>query len=152
MKDFSGILVLLVLIVTIFHPLPATAGPYTNDLSKCIVESTTTDDRTALLHWIFSAASLHPALSSIASVSEEQIDQANKRTAELFTKLLTESCRQQATKAIQYEGQLALQTSFQILGQVAAKELFSSPEVSAGMAQLDKYMDAKELEALLSKQ
>ena len=144
------ILLLLFLIGVLCHPLPATAGPYTNDLTKCIVESTTTDDRTALLNWIFTAASLHPALSSIASVSQEHMDKANKRTADLFMKLLTDTCRQQAKKAIQYEGQLAIQTSFQILGQVAAKELFSSPEVAAGMSELDKHIDEKKLKSLLS--
>jgi len=78
------------------------------------------------------------------------MDKANKRTADLFMKLLTDTCRQQAKKAIQYEGQLAIQTSFQILGQVAAKELFSSPEVAAGMSELDKHIDEKKLKSLLS--
>ena len=34
----------------------AWAGVYTDDLSKCLVDGTTTDDRTALVKWIFTAA------------------------------------------------------------------------------------------------
>ena len=125
------------------------AGPYTDDLSKCLVESTSTRDRAALVKWIFSAASLHPAVRSIVSVSEEQLDEANKTAADLIMKLLTESCRQETQKALKYENEVALQASFRVLGQVAGQELFSSPEVAATMSGLDKYLDEEKLKSLI---
>ncbi len=127
------------------------AGLYTDDLSRCLVESTTASDKVSLVKWMFTAAALHPAVSSIASVSEAQLNAANKATAELFMKLLTESCKDQSQKAVKYEGQAAIQGGFTILGQVAARELFASPEVSAGMAGLEKYFDEKKLEEVFGK-
>jgi hypothetical protein len=99
---------------------------------------------------MFSAAASHPAVRSIAYVSEEQLEDANKTLAELFMKLLTVSCKQQAEKAIRYEGQIALDLSFRVLGEIAGRELFSSPEVQAGMSSLDKHFDSEKLKSLLS--
>jgi hypothetical protein len=36
----------------------AHAGPYANDLAKCLVESTTTGGRAALVNWMFSASGM----------------------------------------------------------------------------------------------
>ncbi len=122
------------------------AGLFTDDLSRCLVSSTSAADKISLVKWMFTAAALHPAVSSIASVSKEQLDEANKKTAQLFEKLLTKSCREQTIKAVKNEGTAAIQSGFQVLGQVAARELFTSPEVAAGMAGLEKHFDAKKLE------
>ncbi len=131
--------------------ISAHAGPYGDDLSKCLVDSSTKDDRAALVRWMFAAAAAHPAVSSIASVTPEAMDQANKTTGTLFMKLLTVSCRDKASKALSYEGPATMQLSFQVLGQVAASELFSSPEVKKSMAGLEKYVDADKLKALTAK-
>ena len=125
------------------------AGMYTDDLSRCLVESSTPSDKLALVKWIFTAISLHPSVKSIASVSTEQIDNANKETADIFVKLVTQTCKDQTVKAIKYEGQIAIQSSFGVLGQVAMMELISNPEVAAGMAGLEKYMDAEKIKSAL---
>lgn len=70
---------------------------------------------------------------------------ANKTMGALMMKLLTESCRQPAEKAIQYEGQTAIATSFQVLGQVAGRELFQNAEVAAGVSAITNYVDEKRL-------
>jgi hypothetical protein len=127
------------------------AGPYSDDLSKCLVAKTTEADRVQFVQWMFSAASLHPAVKPLAVVTPEQLDAANKRTAELFMKLLTESCRQESAAVVKYEGLAAFQSSFQVLGQIAGNELFASPEVAAGMAGLEKYFDKEKLQPLMGK-
>ena len=35
---------------------PALAGPYSDDLTKCLVRSTTNADRNALVKWMFATA------------------------------------------------------------------------------------------------
>lgn len=149
MKTVIGIFLTHLFAIVLCQAPPVHAGPYTDELSKCIVASTTTDDRVAIVKWMFSAASLHPAVKSITSVSEEQLDEANKITAKLLMRLLTDSCMQHAQKAIKYEGHRAIQSSFQILGQVAGRELFSSPDVAAGMAGFEKHFDSEKLESVL---
>lgn len=126
----------------------ALAGVYTDDLSKCLVEATTTGDRTALVKWMFTAASAHPAITSLSTVTSEDRDAANQVIGALFMKLMTESCREKTQKALKYEGPATLQLSFQVLGQVAGAELFSNPEVAKGMAGLEKFIDSKKLAAL----
>ncbi len=127
----------------------AQAGVYTDELSKCLVSSTSKDDRIALVRWMFAAASAHPAVSSIAATTPQQLDDANRSVGELFMRLTTVSCREQTKNAILYEGQLAIQGGFEVLGQVAGTEMFSSPEVAAGMAGLEKYIDNTKISELV---
>jgi hypothetical protein len=127
---------------------PVEAGVYADDMARCLVERTTQDDRLALVRWMFSAAAAHPAVESIARVTPEQLDASNKAVAELFVKLMTETCREQTTKALRYEGPSTMQLSFQVLGQVAGNELFSSPEVAKAMSGLEKYADNSKIQAL----
>lgn len=124
------------------------AGVYGDEMSKCLVDSTTVEDRTDLVRWMFVAISLHPAVESLSSVTEEQMDKANKDAADLFMRLLTESCREATEKALQYEGQSVLETSFGVLGQVAGSEIFNASEVGAVLAGLEGYMDAEKLSEL----
>ena len=76
------------------------AGVYTDELSKCLVEKTTTQDRTVLVTWVFTALSMHPAVKQVISVSTDKIDEVNKNAADLFTKLLTETCKDETVKAM----------------------------------------------------
>lgn len=125
------------------------AGVYTDDLSKCLVESTTEQDRVGLVRWMFVAASAHPAVRPISNVTEADLDAANKGMAELVVRLLTESCRDAARKAVQYEGTSTFEASFEVLGGVAGQELFGSPEVAAALAGLEKHMDGQRLAEVL---
>lgn len=127
----------------------AHAGLYTDDLARCLVDSTSKDDRMALVRWMFVAAAAHPAVASIAKVSPKERDEADKKLATLFMRLLTDTCKDKAQKAIATDGgAVAIQQSFAVLGQVAARDLFSSPEVAQSMTNLDKYVDKKALESL----
>lgn len=149
MKIIKGVFLTLVLAMLLIQTSPAFAGSYTDDLTKCIVESTTTKERAEFVKWVFSAVSLHPAVESISSVSKKQLEETNKKTAQLFMRLLTDSCMQKAKMAIRYEGRIAIQSSFQILGQMAGQELFSSPGVTTAMKSFTKHFDAEKLESLL---
>jgi hypothetical protein len=126
----------------------AIAGPYTDDLSKCLVASTTPADRVALARWIFIAFSAHPSVAPISSVSAADIESANAEIGALFMKLLTVSCRDKAKAAFRYEGPAASQLSFQTLGQVAGMELATNPNVQARMSGMSKHIDAEKIKEL----
>jgi hypothetical protein len=127
---------------------PSFAGVYSDELAKCLVDSTTARDRTTLVRWMFGAATAHPDVASIAKVAPAQMEKANAAVADLLVKLLTESCVDKSRKAVKYEGALAIQQSFQVLGQVAGTELFSNPEVQKATASLEKHIDKQKLAAL----
>jgi hypothetical protein len=128
--------------------IPAQAGPYGDDMAKCLVRSTTSADRSSLVQWIFAAAAAHPDVKSLVSVSEKQRDGLNRTTAKLFEKLLTASCRKETQAAVKYEGRQTIQTSFNVLGQVAGRELFTDPQVTSSVAGLGQYVDQKKIQEL----
>ena len=129
--------------------LPSHAGLYADDLSRCLVEKTTAADKNALVRWVLTTTTLHPAVRSIAKVSDAERARANRETAQLFERLLTVSCLEQTRQAAKYEGGAALQTGFQTLGQVAMAELFADPNVAQGLGELNKLIDAKKLQQAL---
>jgi hypothetical protein len=133
----------LVIIPAVTH-----AGVYTDDMTKCLVESTSKEDRLSLVRWMFAAMSQHPAVTSLTNVKDSDVEKANSETGALFMRLLTESCVEATKKAIRYEGPAAIQLSFQVLGQVASSELFADPGVLKVMSGLEKYTDQQKLEAL----
>jgi hypothetical protein len=126
----------------------ALAGPYADDLSKCFVSSTTQADRSALARWTFIAFSAHPSVAQLSTATLMDAEDANRETARLFVKLLTDSCRDKALLAIKYDGLAATQESFHVLGRVAGMELASNPAVQARIAGYKKYIDTDKFKAL----
>ncbi len=128
----------------------AQAGVYTDDLSKCLVKSSTTNDRVMLVRWMFAMLTLHPAVQSLASMTAEQREGASKTAAALFARLLTADCRKESVNSLKYEGVSAIGASFQVLGQVASRDLMTDPNVAKGMHQLGTDLDSdQKLKALL---
>jgi hypothetical protein len=127
----------------------AFAGPYSDEMAKCLVTSTSEADKNFLVKWMFAAAALHPAVKSISSVTDAQRNELNVKTAKLFERLLTESCKKQVQTAIKYEGQSTIESAFQVLGQVAARGLFSDPAVNGFIAQLSNHIDKKKMESVI---
>ncbi|HYD40301.1 MAG TPA: hypothetical protein VEB43_05685 [Anaeromyxobacter sp.] len=129
----------------------AYAGPDGETLGNCLVDSTTTAEKRALVRWIFAMAALHPGVQDGSTVTNEQRTAMSKDAARLIERLLTEACFAEARAAIQSEGQAAIRSSFQMLGQVAAQELFSHPKVAEGLAEVGKYVDEEKFEKLVPK-
>jgi hypothetical protein len=126
----------------------AFAGPYGDDMAKCLVKAASPEDRVVFIKWLFAAIALHPDVASMATIAPQQRDEFNKRAGALFQRLLTESCRSETQQAIRYEGPAIVQYAFQVFGQAAAGDLFSSPRVAEGMKDLSKYIDQEKIKAL----
>lgn len=137
------------LIGCLLAPTHAEAGPYADELSKCLVSSTTAEDRHHLVKWMFCAMAQHPEVRSMSTVTPEQGEQLIAGTARLLERLLTESCLSQAKSAIEFEGPATLPASFKVLGEVAARGLFANPDVSAFSARIGTYVDEEKLNEAL---
>ena len=122
------------------------AGPDGDALSNCLVQSSTEADKLKLVKWMFTAMALHPAVAELAQVDAAVRATANQEMADLLVDLLELRCLEPAKAALASEGPLALQASFAMLGQVAANELFSNPDVAAGLGSLTSFLDSAELE------
>ena len=121
-----------------FTSTGAQAGPYGDDLGRCLVKSTSSADRREMVKWMLATAALHPDVQPIAAVSPQQRDTLNKAMGMLFERLQTQTCSQQAVQAFKFEGVSAIEYSFQLLGHVAVRELFADSSVVAGMAEVTK--------------
>lgn len=139
-----------VAVLFLFAAAPsALAGPYADALGKCLVGATTAAEKTTLVRWMFSIMSLHPDVQTSSAVTPHQRIAIAKQTAQLVERLLTESCRKEAREAIRYEGSSTLQSSFSLLGQVAARELFANPNVVEGLAEFSQYIDQKKIKEVI---
>lgn len=147
------IILIGITITTIVAWSACTQTSYTDQLTDCLVKSTTSQDRLTFAKWFFSSVFFHPAVQSIATVSEVKLEEAKKNAAELYVKLITQTCRQQMENALKFEGKESIETSAKMLGRVAAKELFKSPEVTAAHANFKKFFakifDDEKLKQLL---
>ncbi len=88
----------------------------------------------------------------MAVVSHEQRDALNEQFAHLVESLLTESCLTETREALKYEGSSAFEASFNVLGQVATRELFTNPAVAEGMSALEEHLDSERLETIMEDQ
>ena len=129
----------------------AVAGPYSDELGKCLVGSTSADDKATLVKWVFAIAALHPSVGSVSAVNDVQRTQLDKEVAGLFEALITDRCRKQTQNAVRYEGEKTIGMAFEVLGQAAMVELFSNPDVAKGLGGFAEHMDKKKFDQLLGK-
>lgn len=141
---------LLLALITLASSLPtaAQAGPYADDMGKCLVKQTGAADRAAIMKWLFAAMALHPDVAAMSVIDAAARESINRDVGTLFQRLLVESCRAESSLAIKYEGALAMQSAFGVLGQVAMQELMSNPQVNAGLGELEKFVDQKRIAEL----
>ncbi len=122
------------------------ADVYADELGKCLVQSSSQEDKIALVRWVFANAALHPEVKAISALSQQERVAINKTAAQLYGKLLTKVCRSETKAAFKYGGTEAVKTSFNLLGQVAMRELMTDPAVLKGFGDFTQYMDKHALE------
>ena len=138
MKIFCSAVIFVFCIVGV-----ATAGPFTDDLSKCMVIKTTKPDRDLLILWLFSAMSSHPDVEGVTNITPEKKHELKDKTADLLMELLTVRCAQECMQAIEYEGEEAFTASFGVLGEVAMHGLMTHPDVVQYFNGLETYFEEK---------
>lgn len=150
-RSLLRVLIVLFVLVTIGSRGVA-AGPYSDDLAKCLVGSTTVDERNMFVRWMFSVMALHPAVKSVSAMTDAQRAELSQSVGKLYESLLTDRCRKEAQAAVKFEGTGTMQKAFEALGRAAALELFSHEAVVAGLSDFAKYIDTKKVEEALATQ
>lgn len=123
----------------------ATAGPTVDQLSNCLVKSTTTTDKKTVLQWTFVALSTHPDLKAYSNVTDVQKEQLDKSLATVLQRILVEQCSSQTKAVIAAEGVQAVGDSFQELGQITGEEILKNPEVKGQLKGVIRYVDLNKL-------
>ncbi|MFZ2991108.1 hypothetical protein [Ideonella sp.] len=140
---------LLVLMFSVFSA-NAVAQPAVDAFSKCLADSTTGKDRKTLARWLFVSMGAHPELKAIAKIAPSAPEDSSREAGALFTRLITDTCVEQAKAAGRAAGPVAFQSAFSVLGQLAMQELMSDKDVAANMALLQKHVDAPKIQAVMS--
>lgn len=128
----------------------AVAGPFADDMAKCMVNSTSVADRADLVRWMFSAMVLNPDLASMASIPAKERDELATKAANLFSRLMFDSCKSQVQQAVRNEGPQTIAYAFQILGEVAARGIMADPHVTQSLQALGKSIDQTKLKSLMA--
>lgn len=121
------------------------AGATVDDLSACLVKSTTATDKTAVLQWTFVALSTHPDLKTFSQVTDAQKTELDKNLAKTLQRILVEQCSTQTKAVIQTEGLQAVGDSFQALGRITGEEIIKNPEVKSQLKGVLTYLDLGKL-------
>ena len=141
-RSSADLKTLLIIGLLTLSPLTI-AEKYTDELSECLLGATSEEDKLSLVKWMFTAIALLPAVEEIPEVSLSAREQANREMADLIIKLRSRACFTETRLALKNEGSIALQTSFAVLGQVAATNLFSDQSIAAGLASLERRLASK---------
>lgn len=123
----------------------AIAGPTVDQLSNCLVKSTTATDKKIVLQWTFVALSTHPDLKAYSNVTDVQKDQLDKNLAMVLQRILVEQCSSQTKAVIAAEGVQAVGDSFQELGRTTGEEILENPEVKSQLKGVLRYVDLNKL-------
>ncbi len=126
----------------------ASAGVYTDELSKCLVRSAGPADQTALIVWMFGAMSVHPDIEAYAKMTVAERQAVTKRASLIMQRLMTVDCRAETVAALKYEGGSAIEAAFSVLGGVAMRGLMGDAKVGQAMADLGTFGDPAAFEAL----
>lgn len=121
------------------------ASPTVDQLSQCLVKSTTAADKTAVLQWTFSALAAHPDLKQYSNVSDAQKTQLDKNLAQVMQRILVEQCSTQTQAVIKADGLQAVGESFQELGSITGDEILKTPEIKQQLQGVLRYVDLNKL-------
>ena len=108
----------------------ALAGPTVDQLSNCLMKSTTPTDKTVVLQWTFVALGNHPDLKAFSNVTATQKEALDKNLATVLQRIVVEQCSAQTKAVIQTEGLQAVGDSFQELGSITGEEILKTPEIN----------------------
>jgi len=127
----------------------ATASPKTDELGVCLVDSLDGKERKRLARWVFFAIAAHPEIESYLTASRQDIDSNDQYVGRLVTRLLVDDCPTQL-KAASKEDPRAVQKAFELVGQVAMKEIMTNQQVMDAISNYARYAEQDKISAVIS--
>ncbi|HNI72944.1 MAG TPA: hypothetical protein PLX65_05380, partial [Accumulibacter sp.] len=95
---------------------------------------------------IYLAMSAHPEIGVLGKASPTDAENAQRTTANLFTRLIAEQCPSEMNAVMQSEGMEGAKIAFEYLGRMAMQELMTNPDVSASLSGFTRYIDKEKIE------
>ena len=140
-RSFTKLRTFLISAILLGTTQVAMAGPTVDQLSDCLMKSTTATDKTTVLQWTFVALGNHPDLKAFSNVTATQKEALDKNLATVLQRILVEQCSAQTKAVIQDEGLQAVGDSFQALGKTTGEEILKNPEINNQLKGVLRYID-----------
>lgn len=114
-------------------------------LTRCLIESTSEDEKRILVKWVFSVIAQHPDIASMTRIDAAQRTTIDRDAAAVFETLLADQCAAPLRAAMKQSGTDAIGRSFQALGTSAATDMLQNPQVVSSGAGLMKHLDMQRI-------
>ena len=146
-KKFIYVFTVLTFLLNISNK-PILAGPFEDDMSRCLVLATSSKDNSLLGRWLVRVYGEHSDSKDLTNLSAYKKEVIDRDVARLFTRLLSEDCKVETQKALKFEGDGVMFNAFRVLGEVAGKELIEDKNVSKAINKFSEYVDYEKLKYL----
>lgn len=100
-----------------------------------------------LARWIAYAIIAHPSVRDSVAIPRQALADGNRRIAQVFTQLVTQSCRNESRDAIVAGGD-GFGLAFEALGRVAMVELVNNPDVNTRIEAFIEYLNDNDFDFL----
>ena len=146
-KKFIYVFTVLTFLLNISNK-PIFAGPFEDDMSRCLVLATSYKDNSLLGRWLVRVYGEHSDSEDLTNLTLYKKEAIDRDMARLFTRLLSEDCKVETKKALKFEGDGVMFNAFRVLGEVAGKELIEDKNVSKAINKFTDYVDYGKLKFL----
>ena len=120
-------------------------------LGQCAIGVTTGNDRTLVAQWVGSSLAMAPQLEGVVTVDNTAKDALDRRMADLFMRLFTQDCVEQARPLVQRGDQAAIQFAFGMLSEIAMRELLTDPRAMAALTGYVQYIPISQFMSVMAK-
>jgi hypothetical protein len=125
------------------------AASPTEAFGGCLIDNLNGKERKKLAKWIFFAIAVHPEIKSYSKVTSNDITDSDKYIGGLITRLLADNCPNEMKAASKVDSQ-AIEKAFELVGQVAMRELMTNQAVTTTITSYVNYTDQEKINKILS--
>ena len=145
MKKFL-ILVLAIPFFLITNQKASISGPFSDEFARCIVNSSTPNEKTSFIEWMIRIFNEHPELNDLVKMSDNQKIKLDKEIANIYSDLVTVRCKEEAEKAIKFEGDKSIPGAFSAFRASASQTILVHPDVAESSLKYAEYLDFSSLD------
>lgn len=146
----KNIIMSIILLAGLIISAPTISDTSVSDLGSCLTDALNGKERKRLAKWIFFAIAAHPEIKSYSNITAKNINDSDEYVGKLITRLLTGDCPDKLNAAYKSDP-LAIEKSFELVGQVAMQELLANQNVTKAITNYGQYADQEKIGSILLK-
>lgn len=130
-------------------PRPSHAGPNKDEFLTCLVEKTSTSDRTVFFRWLVRVINSHPDVQQMSGLSGDERSKIDRDAAAYIERLVAIDCAGPGQQAAKLEGVNVVVEALRHLGKSTMAGVMQNPVVASEGQAFAQYLDKAKLAASL---